>query len=81
MDPSSHYLRLRVVTNGQMLYYVPKPEEDISDLVRRSTKELMSLKACLSCLLVFVFFGGKSLGSTKDPSLETKGSPLDIELN
>uniref|UniRef100_A0A8C4HJA0 T-lymphoma invasion and metastasis-inducing protein 1 n=1 Tax=Dicentrarchus labrax TaxID=13489 RepID=A0A8C4HJA0_DICLA len=33
IDPSSHYLRLKVWTDSQMLFYVPKLEEDISDLL------------------------------------------------
>ncbi|XP_035522910.1 T-lymphoma invasion and metastasis-inducing protein 1 [Morone saxatilis] len=33
IDPSGHYLRLKVWTDSQMLFYVPKLEEDISDLL------------------------------------------------
>uniref|UniRef100_A0A3Q3VYF4 Uncharacterized protein n=1 Tax=Mola mola TaxID=94237 RepID=A0A3Q3VYF4_MOLML len=33
LDPSGHYLRLKVCTDGQTLLYVPKLEEDISDLL------------------------------------------------
>ncbi|CAK6969114.1 rho guanine nucleotide exchange factor TIAM1-like [Scomber scombrus] len=33
IDPSSHYLRLKVWIDNQMLFYVPKLEEDISDLL------------------------------------------------
>ncbi|KAM3601111.1 uncharacterized protein V6R79_007783 [Siganus canaliculatus] len=33
IDPSGHYLRLKVWIDHQMLYYVPKLEEDISDLL------------------------------------------------
>ncbi|TKS82965.1 T-lymphoma invasion and metastasis-inducing protein 1 [Collichthys lucidus] len=33
IDPSGHYLCLKVWIDGQMLIYVPKLEEDISDLV------------------------------------------------
>uniref|UniRef100_A0A4W6FXJ6 TIAM Rac1 associated GEF 1 n=1 Tax=Lates calcarifer TaxID=8187 RepID=A0A4W6FXJ6_LATCA len=32
LDPSSHYLRLKVWVDNQMLLYVPKLEDDISDL-------------------------------------------------
>uniref|UniRef100_A0A3Q3JWW3 TIAM Rac1 associated GEF 1a n=1 Tax=Monopterus albus TaxID=43700 RepID=A0A3Q3JWW3_MONAL len=35
IDPSSHYLRLKVCADNQMLLYVPKLEEDISELVRK----------------------------------------------
>uniref|UniRef100_A0A671W2E4 TIAM Rac1 associated GEF 1 n=1 Tax=Sparus aurata TaxID=8175 RepID=A0A671W2E4_SPAAU len=35
IDPSCHYLRLKVWIDNQMLFYVPRPEEDISDLVRK----------------------------------------------
>lgn len=37
LEPSSHYLRLKVWNAGQMLFYVPKLEEDISDVVRKHT--------------------------------------------
>lgn len=37
LDPSNHYLRLKVWNDGQMLFYVPKLEEDISDVVRKHT--------------------------------------------
>uniref|UniRef100_H3CX54 TIAM Rac1 associated GEF 1 n=1 Tax=Tetraodon nigroviridis TaxID=99883 RepID=H3CX54_TETNG len=33
LDPSSHYLRMKVWNGGQMLLYVPKVEEDISDVL------------------------------------------------
>uniref|UniRef100_A0A4W6FVS5 TIAM Rac1 associated GEF 1 n=1 Tax=Lates calcarifer TaxID=8187 RepID=A0A4W6FVS5_LATCA len=33
LDPSSHYLRLKVWVDNQMLLYVPKLEDDISDLL------------------------------------------------
>ncbi|XP_054873180.1 rho guanine nucleotide exchange factor TIAM1 isoform X2 [Amphiprion ocellaris] len=33
IDPSGHYLRLKVWVDNQMFYYVPKFEEDVSDLV------------------------------------------------
>ena len=38
IDPSNHYLRLKVCVEDQMLLYVPSSEEDISDLVRRIPK-------------------------------------------
>uniref|UniRef100_A0A3Q1B8M6 TIAM Rac1 associated GEF 1a n=1 Tax=Amphiprion ocellaris TaxID=80972 RepID=A0A3Q1B8M6_AMPOC len=37
IDPSGHYLRLKVWVDNQMFYYVPKFEEDVSDLVRKHT--------------------------------------------
>uniref|UniRef100_A0A8D0A739 TIAM Rac1 associated GEF 1 n=1 Tax=Sander lucioperca TaxID=283035 RepID=A0A8D0A739_SANLU len=33
IDPSGHYLRLKMWIDNQMLFYVPKLEEDISDLL------------------------------------------------
>ncbi|XP_068188075.1 rho guanine nucleotide exchange factor TIAM1 isoform X2 [Antennarius striatus] len=33
IDPSGHYLRLKLGIDGKMLFYVPKLEEDISDLL------------------------------------------------
>ncbi|XP_075887764.1 rho guanine nucleotide exchange factor TIAM1-like isoform X2 [Nelusetta ayraudi] len=49
MDPSSHYLRLKVWTDHQMLYYVPKPEEDISDLL------IKEIEVCLKDTRVIRF--------------------------
>lgn len=37
LDASSHYLRLKVWNGGQMLLYIPKLEEYISDVVRKHT--------------------------------------------
>lgn len=37
LEPSGHYLRLKVWNAGQTLFYVPKLEEDISDVVRKHT--------------------------------------------
>ncbi len=53
IDPSGHYMRLKVWTDNQMLFYVPKLEEDISDLVRKHT-----LKHCgnnLHCMRILKF--------------------------
>ncbi|KAM9847215.1 rho guanine nucleotide exchange factor TIAM1-like [Aulostomus maculatus] len=33
IEPSSHYLRLKVWVENQILLYIPRPEEDISDLL------------------------------------------------
>uniref|UniRef100_A0A3Q1H627 TIAM Rac1 associated GEF 1a n=1 Tax=Anabas testudineus TaxID=64144 RepID=A0A3Q1H627_ANATE len=38
MDPSLHYLRLKVRADNQELLYVPKLEEDIADVVRKRLK-------------------------------------------
>lgn len=35
IDPSNHYLRLKVWADNQMRFFVPKLEDDISDLVRK----------------------------------------------
>lgn len=45
IDPYGHYLRLKVWIDNQILFFVPKREEDISDLVRKHT-----LKHCENCL-------------------------------
>lgn len=50
IDPSGQYLRLKVWIDSQMLFYVPKLEEDISDLVRKHTQ-----KRCSNNLTVCVF--------------------------
>ncbi|XP_027887654.1 T-lymphoma invasion and metastasis-inducing protein 1-like isoform X1 [Xiphophorus couchianus] len=33
LEPSGHYLRVKVWVDNQLLYYVPKSEEEISDLI------------------------------------------------
>lgn len=40
IDPSGHYLRLKVWMDNQTLFYVPKLDEEISDLVRKYSKAL-----------------------------------------
>uniref|UniRef100_I3JAM1 TIAM Rac1 associated GEF 1 n=1 Tax=Oreochromis niloticus TaxID=8128 RepID=I3JAM1_ORENI len=44
IDPSGHYLRLKVLVDNEILYYVPTFDEDISDLVRKYT--LMRFHIC-----------------------------------
>uniref|UniRef100_A0A3P9IFW5 TIAM Rac1 associated GEF 1b n=1 Tax=Oryzias latipes TaxID=8090 RepID=A0A3P9IFW5_ORYLA len=34
LDPTKHYLRLKFLIENQVQFYIPKPEEDICDLVR-----------------------------------------------
>uniref|UniRef100_A0A7N9AXJ7 TIAM Rac1 associated GEF 1a n=1 Tax=Mastacembelus armatus TaxID=205130 RepID=A0A7N9AXJ7_9TELE len=48
IDPSSYYLRLKVWVDNQMLFYIPKPEDDISDLVRKQI-----LKQCTEQVTAF----------------------------
>ncbi|XP_029957639.1 T-lymphoma invasion and metastasis-inducing protein 1 isoform X1 [Salarias fasciatus] len=38
IDPSCHYLRLKVCVENQILFYVPKFEEDISDLLYKEVE-------------------------------------------
>ncbi len=33
LDPTKHYLRLKFLIENQVQFYIPKPEEDVSDLV------------------------------------------------
>lgn len=33
LDPTKHYLRLKFFMENQTQFYIPKPEEDIYDLV------------------------------------------------
>lgn len=35
LDPTKHYLRLKFLIENQVQFYIPKPEEDVSDLVRK----------------------------------------------
>uniref|UniRef100_A0A8C7MAQ3 TIAM Rac1 associated GEF 1 n=1 Tax=Oncorhynchus kisutch TaxID=8019 RepID=A0A8C7MAQ3_ONCKI len=34
LDPAKHYLRLKFLIENQVQFYIPKPEEDVCDLVR-----------------------------------------------
>uniref|UniRef100_A0A8K9V042 TIAM Rac1 associated GEF 1 n=1 Tax=Oncorhynchus mykiss TaxID=8022 RepID=A0A8K9V042_ONCMY len=34
LDPAKHYLRLKFLVENQVQFYIPKPEEDVCDLVR-----------------------------------------------
>lgn len=39
LDPTKHYLRLKFLIENQVQFYIPKPEEDICDLVRHRCPE------------------------------------------
>lgn len=39
LDPTKHYLRLKFLIENQVQFYIPKPEEDVCDLVRKVHKE------------------------------------------
>lgn len=63
IDSSSHYLRLKMWIDNRILFYVPKIEEDISDLVRKHTlkhldKNKMEGICChiTGCLIIINFF-------------------------
>uniref|UniRef100_A0A3P8TYC7 TIAM Rac1 associated GEF 1 n=1 Tax=Amphiprion percula TaxID=161767 RepID=A0A3P8TYC7_AMPPE len=47
IDPSGHYLRLKVWVDNQMFYYVPKFEEDVSDLLMEHRKAIIMVSCCL----------------------------------
>uniref|UniRef100_A0A8C2ZIW3 TIAM Rac1 associated GEF 1 n=1 Tax=Cyclopterus lumpus TaxID=8103 RepID=A0A8C2ZIW3_CYCLU len=49
LDPSGHYLRLKIWVDNQMLFYVPKLEEDISDLLYKE------IEVCLKATKVIRF--------------------------
>ncbi|KAM4620970.1 rho guanine nucleotide exchange factor TIAM1-like [Polymixia lowei] len=61
LDPSNHYLRLKVCVQEQMLLYVPKPEEDISDLLYKEieictkTTKVMRFDKAESCAIGYGF--------------------------
>lgn len=38
LDPTKHYLRLKILIENQVQFYIPKPEEDICDLVCNSVR-------------------------------------------
>uniref|UniRef100_A0A8C2ZIV6 TIAM Rac1 associated GEF 1 n=1 Tax=Cyclopterus lumpus TaxID=8103 RepID=A0A8C2ZIV6_CYCLU len=57
LDPSGHYLRLKIWVDNQMLFYVPKLEEDISDLVRTHTHtEALHFEGCNYWVLYNLIF-------------------------
>uniref|UniRef100_A0A674MEN8 TIAM Rac1 associated GEF 1 n=1 Tax=Takifugu rubripes TaxID=31033 RepID=A0A674MEN8_TAKRU len=68
LDPSNHYLRVKVCREGQTLVYVPKLEEDVSDVVRKHTgwfsaSSRSSAKVYNTCLFRnFVFPSGLKVG-------------------
>ncbi|XP_045546203.1 rho guanine nucleotide exchange factor TIAM1 [Salmo salar] len=61
LDPSNFYLRLKVCVEEQLLLYVPKLEEDISDLlykeieIRPKTTKLIRFDKAESCTLGYGF--------------------------
>uniref|UniRef100_A0A672GHN4 T-lymphoma invasion and metastasis-inducing protein 1-like n=1 Tax=Salarias fasciatus TaxID=181472 RepID=A0A672GHN4_SALFA len=64
IDPSCHYLRLKVCVENQILFYVPKFEEDISDL--HLTREILHM------FFFFFCFPGLKVG---DEILLLNGKP------
>lgn len=52
-----------------MLYYVPKPEEDVSDLVRTGARKTMSSSSCFFFLLRSLEFkiSQRDLAGNKGP--------------
>lgn len=40
LDATKHYLRLKFLIDNQVQFYIPKPEEDVYDLVSRSNSAL-----------------------------------------
>lgn len=40
LDPTRHYLRLKFLMENQEKMYIPKPDEDVCDLVRCSLFQL-----------------------------------------
>ncbi|XP_031664690.1 T-lymphoma invasion and metastasis-inducing protein 1 [Oncorhynchus kisutch] len=61
LDPSNFYLRLKVCVEDQLLLYVPKMEEDISDLLHKEieicpkTTKLIRFDKAESCTLGYGF--------------------------
>ncbi|XP_071395850.1 rho guanine nucleotide exchange factor TIAM1-like [Centroberyx affinis] len=61
IDPSNHYLRLKMCVEDQMLLYVPKPEEDISDLLYKEieicpkTTKVIRFDKAESCTIGYGF--------------------------
>lgn len=43
LDPTRHYLRLKFLMESQVKMYIPKPDEDVCDLVRCSLFQLNKL--------------------------------------
>ncbi|XP_026184416.1 T-lymphoma invasion and metastasis-inducing protein 1-like isoform X2 [Mastacembelus armatus] len=61
IDPSSYYLRLKVWVDNQMLFYIPKPEDDISDLLYKEIEicpkaiEVIRFDKAESCTIGYGF--------------------------
>ncbi|XP_057676221.1 rho guanine nucleotide exchange factor TIAM1 [Corythoichthys intestinalis] len=61
LDPSGHYLRLKVATDDRTLLYIPKPDEDIYDVLYREieictkTTRLIRFDRAESCTLGYGF--------------------------
>ncbi|KAM3868568.1 rho guanine nucleotide exchange factor TIAM1-like [Diretmus argenteus] len=61
LDPSNHYLHLKVCVEDQMLLYVPKPEEDVSDMLYKEieicskTTKVVRFDKAESCTIGYGF--------------------------
>uniref|UniRef100_A0A8C2BAI9 TIAM Rac1 associated GEF 1b n=1 Tax=Cyprinus carpio TaxID=7962 RepID=A0A8C2BAI9_CYPCA len=56
LDPTKHYVRLKFLIENQVQFYIPKPEEDIYDLVGYELNSL-SHPLLICCLITFILLG------------------------
>uniref|UniRef100_A0A8C1XMI3 TIAM Rac1 associated GEF 1b n=1 Tax=Cyprinus carpio TaxID=7962 RepID=A0A8C1XMI3_CYPCA len=64
LDPTKHYVRLKFLIENQVQFYIPKPEEDIYDLVGYELNSL-SHPLLICCLITFILLGHHT--SSKHP--------------
>ncbi|XP_048840513.1 LOW QUALITY PROTEIN: rho guanine nucleotide exchange factor TIAM1 [Brienomyrus brachyistius] len=61
LDPAKHYLRLKFLIENQVQFYIPKPEEDVSDLLYQEievcsrTTRLIQFERDKSCPIGYGF--------------------------
>uniref|UniRef100_A0A8C6M2D3 TIAM Rac1 associated GEF 1 n=1 Tax=Nothobranchius furzeri TaxID=105023 RepID=A0A8C6M2D3_NOTFU len=61
LDPTKHYLRLRFLIESQVQFYIPKPEEDICDLLYKEieicskTTKVIQFDRDESCMIGYGF--------------------------
>uniref|UniRef100_H2UNA5 TIAM Rac1 associated GEF 1 n=1 Tax=Takifugu rubripes TaxID=31033 RepID=H2UNA5_TAKRU len=61
LDPTRHYLRLKFLMESQVKIYIPKPDEDVCDLVGCSLYQINLIKDFIEALAVSPPFADYSL--------------------
>uniref|UniRef100_A0A673YDC0 TIAM Rac1 associated GEF 1 n=1 Tax=Salmo trutta TaxID=8032 RepID=A0A673YDC0_SALTR len=74
LDPAKHYLRLKFLIENQLQFYIPKPEDDVCDLVRVCVCVCVCVRVCV-CLIRWCIFWGIKVGNGKSPAAWQLGNP------